>query len=277
MDMNLKEYKAQPDEGLYEKIEKRLRMRRMVRIGVGVASVCVVAVAVVFLSVGGTQKEEEQVIVAKTLENPVKQQVAYQEVPQKKPDVEAVSVGEAVPDCSVRPVEEAEMVVAPRPDEDGHSRSSIDAVAQQIVSVVAPKIDVVVAVQKPVVQQEEPAASKMDDAQEAVPTAIKEGEPPVVPVHFDNLIWAPTIIVPNGDVDENRTFGFKFSSNVTEFHVYIYNRGGRRVFMSTDPSFKWDGTHNGTALPQGAYVWVAKYRDTEGRLCQEKGTVTLVR
>ena len=45
--MNLKEYKVQPDEGLYEKIEKRLVRRRWMRIGGEFVALCVVGVVVV--------------------------------------------------------------------------------------------------------------------------------------------------------------------------------------------------------------------------------------
>jgi len=110
-----------------------------------------------------------------------------------------------------------------------------------------------------------------------VAPADKAKDPSSTIVHEDNLMWAPNVIVPNGDVDENRTFKLKFTSAVTDFRIVIFNRGGRQLYQSNDPAFEWDGTHDGTAMPQGAYVWVAKFRDSDGRAHQEKGTVTVLR
>ena len=83
--------------------------------------------------------------------------------------------------------------------------------------------------------------------------------------------------IPAGDVDDNRTFFMRFTSEVTQFHVYIFNRAGHQVFQSSDPSFVWDGTSKGTLLPQGAYVWAMRFRDSSGKLREAHGSVTLIR
>ena len=125
-------------------------------------------------------------------------------------------------------------------------------------------------------QAAQPSSSMATQPQPANPSPAK-GDPSTGTVHEDDLVWAPNVIVPNGDVDDNRTFKLKYSSEVTQFQIFIYNRGGRLVFNSDDPAFTWNGTSRGTALPQGAYVWVAKFRDSTGHPREEHGTVTIIR
>ena len=305
MDMNLKDYKMQPDEGLYEKIEKRLRMRRMARVG-GVTALVVVCVAVVAAMMMGTPAGEPQGTVENVVGQASVSEKAVQEVANHKENTllrqsqAEKSIQEQTPSplrgtpsnlegellaqsepYSASPkfaplrsqamspkepgrgevdsrrvdggVSKNEAVAAVVPVEPTEATGTVDAIAQPVVSISA-------------ADEEQPEAETS--------ATVKAG---TAPAHTDDLLWAPNIIVPNGDVDENRTFKLSFSSAVTDFHIYIYNRGGRRVYMSTDPSFEWDGTSHGTAMPQGAYVWVVRYRDTSGRACQEKGTVTLVR
>ena len=111
------------------------------------------------------------------------------------------------------------------------------------------------------------------------PTAVSpaKSDPIEENLHEDNLFWTPNIIVPSGDVDANRTFSVKFTSAVSNFHIYIYNRAGHQVYQTSDPSFVWDGTSKGTTLPQGAYIWVMKFRDSAGKPHEERGTVTIIR
>lgn len=273
--MNLKEYKVQPDEGLYEKIEKRLVRRRWMRIGGELVALCVVGVVVVMAVTGREPETAPQATVAKVAEAPAVQQVASRDSIQKKPDVEVVSFKEEVPDCSVRPVETPSVAAETKPAEESGMTTTAAAIVQPSVSPSAPAKTAAAEPQTLAVLDEEPAA-----AEEPVTEALAGENAGVAkgPVeHTDNLMWAPNVIVPNGEVDENRRFKLKFNSAVSDFHIYIYNRGGRQVFKSENPSFEWDGTSNGTAMPQGAYVWVAKYRDTDGRACQERGTVTIIR
>ena len=124
----------------------------------------------------------------------------------------------------------------------------------------------------------ESPASTSETGEEAPPADTHQakgpGEPPL---HVDNIVWAPNIIIPSSDEEGVRTFGLRFSSEVSDFRIRIYNRAGRQVYKSTDPHFQWDGAVGGTQMPQGAYVWVANFRDKEGNPHQENGTVTLVR
>jgi gliding motility-associated-like protein len=55
--------------------------------------------------------------------------------------------------------------------------------------------------------------------------------------------------------------------------VRIYNRWGKLVYSSPDYNNTWDGTSDGTALPEGAYYFVIK-TENEGVI---KGTVNILR
>ena len=278
--MDLKNYEVQPDSGLFEKIERRLRMRRMARVCGGVAAAVVAVAAVVWVAMPSEKAAvavaPEAVAVARVQETPVPETVEpvaeeRQAVSRPTPlQVSAAVAQEVAPAAFVVPeksvaVAKAAQSVAAKPAEPvrvGAAVRPVPAVAEAKPAA------------EPVAVGAEAAAGQAV-AQEA--TAVKGKDPSSSVVHEDNLLWAPNAIVPNGEVDENRTFKLKFSSTVTDFRITIFNRGGRQLYQSTDPQFLWDGTYDGAALPQGAYVWVAKFRDSDGRVHQEKGTVTIIR
>lgn len=293
MNMNLKDYKMQPDEGLYEQIEKRLKVRRMARVWGSVAGVAAVCVAVVLMMTGSPADEPQE-----TLGGAVGQAVVPEEVVQEASvdqldttvrQSQVVTPSAAMPQAQqVPPLHQQQAAVTlPSIGEEpaGVNVGSSTMIATEEVmaseqngatnareSLNSNNVDVIAA---PIVSfgnetvvEEEKTAAEPEVALKADPTT---------PVHIDDLMWAPNVIVPNGDVEENRTFKLKFTSAVTDFQVRLYNRGGRQVFVSTDPGFVWDGTHGGDALPQGAYVWIVKFRDSTGKMHQEKGTVTIIR
>lgn len=100
--------------------------------------------------------------------------------------------------------------------------------------------------------------------------------PFTIPVHLFTA-WLPTVFTP-GSEDVNAKFKLFTINEYEYFHIYIYNREGMLVFESEDPAFEWDGTHNGTPCPQGAYVYVCNYRKPHtGTLSNRKGTITLLR
>ena len=89
----------------------------------------------------------------------------------------------------------------------------------------------------------------------------------------DTLLWAPNIILPNDDREENRVFFVKVFDAVTDFHLQIFNRRGMKVYSTEDVSFSWTADH----APQGGYVWIATFRGSDGRPHRENGTVVVVR
>lgn len=102
------------------------------------------------------------------------------------------------------------------------------------------------------------------------------GYPFSIPVSMYTA-WFPNIFTP-GSEDENAIFRLYSINTYEHFHIYIYNRRGEVVFESQDSHFEWDGTYNGVNCPQGAYVYVCRFRKPGTyNLGTISGTVTLVR
>lgn len=290
--MNLKEYREQPDSGLFEKIERRLRLRRLVRRGAAVCGVAAVAAGVWLAVASHGGREEVSVAQAGRQGLPAAESVSaaapvtrqeslvrQETMADVHPGTDGVrktaEVGRPTVDAGVTatPAGQAAVATAEAAVQQPVAAASGAAPVRQAVAVKPADEDV----RAPGVGEagNETVADLQPEAGE--PLAAKESDPGSVPVHIDNLFWAPNVIVPSDEVEKNRVFKLFFSSTVTDFRIQIYNRGGRLLYTGTDPDFEWDGTHNGTQLPQGAYVWVAKFRDTDGSLHQERGTVTILR
>ncbi len=87
----------------------------------------------------------------------------------------------------------------------------------------------------------------------------------------------PSSFTPNGDgINDIFRIPPSISVNINGFSVY--DRWGRQVFFTKDPSVGWDGTAAGQVSPVGAYVWMIQYQDTiTGKTILAKGTVMLIR
>ncbi len=95
---------------------------------------------------------------------------------------------------------------------------------------------------------------------------------------YVNVIPTPTAFRPGSLIPENRTFGF-YVANPAEngsFSLQIFNRWGTRVFETTHPSERWDGTFQGKECPSDVYTWVVRF-SSGGKVQKGSGTVTLIR
>ena len=88
--------------------------------------------------------------------------------------------------------------------------------------------------------------------------------------------YRPNIFTPNKST--NNRFMIICPSQLDKFHIAIFNRRGAMVFSSDDQHFQWDGTSNGTPLPQDSYPYIITYTRA-GSISEYKvsGTVTLIR
>lgn len=300
--MSLKDYREQPDAGLYEKIERRLRIRRWARVGV-VAAVTIVAVMTVVLAFTTHSKTEGENVYAQVVDMPnaaieeaqrtvspsetTEHTVHTERIEKEDPQHAAVQqepkgddVASYVPQTNsmkntetqhaaslqteqkkTAPVSKETMPVASKPTAPLLVGNAVNVTVQPIAS-----------------QTDASAAEASETTPETDNTpAVKAGSGVGSAEEHGLIMWAPNVIAPDSDVESNRNFRLKFNATVKEFHVYIYNRNGRQLYTSMDPAFEWDATYNGTKMPQGAYVWVAKFRDSDNKVHQEKGTVTIVR
>ena len=84
------------------------------------------------------------------------------------------------------------------------------------------------------------------------------------------------VISPNGDA-RNDEFMILCAYEYTENTLEVFDRYGRLIYQAENYDNTWIGTdQGGTALPEGGYFWVFKYRDADGVLETVKGHVTII-
>jgi gliding motility-associated-like protein len=89
-------------------------------------------------------------------------------------------------------------------------------------------------------------------------------------------VYLPNAFTPNGD-GRNDVFRPIFAGPTSDFKFAIFDRWGRRVFESSNPSVGWDGTTGGKPQPAGMYVWECLYHLYQKPAASQKGTVMLIR
>ncbi len=97
-----------------------------------------------------------------------------------------------------------------------------------------------------------------------------------VSILTDNVLWVPNTFTPN--LQSNTAFDI-IGTEISEFHIAIYNRQGIIVFQSDDIHQSWDGTRNGVLCPTGTYAYTIRYSHTNAPniILRKDGTVTLLR
>lgn len=86
----------------------------------------------------------------------------------------------------------------------------------------------------------------------------------------------PNAFSPNGD-GINDIYKAKEQQNIAEFHAYIFNRWGQKLYEWTNPDGGWDGTHNGNDVNDGVYFVLVKAKGTDGRNYNIRKDVNLLR
>ena len=100
------------------------------------------------------------------------------------------------------------------------------------------------------------------------------GEPPLDTV----FILAPNVVMPNSDIEANRTFRLFCSKDIEVAEVDIFDRMGRRLAHFDGLTEEWDGTYNGIPCPQAAYAYYVRYIDGSNRNWKTKaGTFSIIR
>lgn len=89
-------------------------------------------------------------------------------------------------------------------------------------------------------------------------------------------IHVPTAFSPNEDA-HNNYYNPVFKGYVRKYRMEIFNSWGEKLFDSTDPSMKWDGTYMGNPCPQGVYLCRIFVVPHNGEIAQYATTFTLLR
>jgi len=295
MNTNLKNYSAQPDPEVWEKIEKTMRhralRRRLARVGAGLAAVAVVVAAVV--SLPGTDKAETSAPVA---EKPVVAQNHVAATP-------AVDMAEVVNN----PIPATHQAKASTPVENIKQPTTAPGTTAEHptstpTQALLPTTSTPAAMAQPLPTYEprpETASINMaavastvatadNAAEEQLGSTTAEAETEERPVAKattadpmdDTLLWIPNAFAPGSDNEGIRQFRVKLNhaeTAITDYRILIVNRKGQQVYISHDINEGWDGTYKGRQMPQAAYIYIIQYTDSRNIKHQCKGTVTLVR
>lgn len=87
--------------------------------------------------------------------------------------------------------------------------------------------------------------------------------------------FIPSAFTPNGD-GLNDLFFVKANFEPHSFEMAVLSRGGDVLFQTRDMNIGWDGMLHGNLLPQGVYVIIIKYKDSEGNEHKQQGQVLLI-
>ncbi len=98
------------------------------------------------------------------------------------------------------------------------------------------------------------------------------------------LIKAPTAfsVDKNGPLNgylpegtySNNIFKPIFNSELSEFHLRIYNRFGNMVFESNEQNFGWNGYYNNQPAPEDTYIWMCSGKFIDGEKFIKTGDIT---
>lgn len=88
-------------------------------------------------------------------------------------------------------------------------------------------------------------------------------------------LYFPNVFSPNGD-GLNDVFRPVLFSEIDNYQLFIWNRWGNQIFMSTQYEIGWDGYFEGIEQELGTYIYNALYTSDEGEF-QISGTVLMMR
>lgn len=103
-----------------------------------------------------------------------------------------------------------------------------------------------------------------------------DAEPIKVSISESKLDF-PNAFSPNGDGINDVYKAKNGYQSIVEFHAYIFNRWGQKLYEWTDPAGGWDGKHNGKDVKQGVYFVLVNAKGADGRKYNIKKDVNLLR
>jgi gliding motility-associated-like protein len=96
-----------------------------------------------------------------------------------------------------------------------------------------------------------------------------------VTVYQQPRFYVPNAFVPQGL--NNIFIPVNVYVNSGDYLFTVFNRWGMTVFETKDTNEGWNGTINGEPAKPGVYVYCIRYRESEGKVVEKYGTVTLLR
>jgi gliding motility-associated-like protein len=89
------------------------------------------------------------------------------------------------------------------------------------------------------------------------------------------MVTVPNIFTPDNNLINDR-FRPVLSFTPTSYSLIITDLQRKTLFKTDDLTEEWDGTRNGSPLPEGVYLWFLKTRTPSGRAITKTGTVTII-
>ncbi|MGI6321165.1 MAG: gliding motility-associated C-terminal domain-containing protein [Bacteroidales bacterium] len=89
-------------------------------------------------------------------------------------------------------------------------------------------------------------------------------------------LYMPTAFTPDGD-GLNDEFKPVYNGDISDFEMMVFSRNGKQVFESKNIEYGWDGKFKGAQVEEGAYFYVVRYRDADGKYRDLTGQVILYR
>lgn len=93
----------------------------------------------------------------------------------------------------------------------------------------------------------------------------------------ESRLEMPNAFSPNGDGINDIYKAKDGYQSIVEFHAYIFNRWGQKLYEWTDPAGGWDGKYKGKDVKQGVYFVLVKAKGADGRTFEIKRDVNLLR
>lgn len=92
-----------------------------------------------------------------------------------------------------------------------------------------------------------------------------------------SLLEMPNAFSPNGDGINDIYKAKENHKSIIDFHAYIYNRWGQKLYDWTKIDEGWDGTYKGKQVAAGVYFVLVKAKGADGRNYNIKRDVNLLR
>ncbi len=93
----------------------------------------------------------------------------------------------------------------------------------------------------------------------------------------ESKLEMPNAFSPNGDGINDIYKAKDGYQSIVEFHAYIFNRWGQKLYEWSDPAGGWDGKYKGKDVAQGVYFVLVKAKGADGRTFNIRRDVNLLR